>query len=92
MKNILIILVSALLMVNFSACGDTVDNTTQTKEQTETETQIVETMAVSKPYTLNIGDEIKKITPDATVEISQNSEDTETFYTLLIGEAEIARK
>lgn len=56
------------------------------------EPQVIETMVLAEAYTLNIGDEIKKVTSDAKLSIVQNSKNSETDYTLIEGEAEIWRK
>ena len=80
MKKIIILLISFLLLISFSACGGSSDST-----------PIAQEMVIGQVYTLDIGDEINKITLDAIVEISQNSENNETTYTLLVGEAEIVR-
>ncbi len=86
MKKILITLASILLVMGVGACSsDNNDNTTQ-----ETPPVVIQ-MIIDQPYTLNIGDEIKKISSDATVEITQNSQEADTEYTLVQGEAEIVR-
>lgn len=81
MKNIITVLASLLLVMGLSGCGES-----------SCTSQVVETMILDQPYALNIGDEIQKITPDANIEIVQNSEEDQTQYTLVVGEAQIIRQ
>ena len=84
MKKILMSLATLLLVVNFIGCSS--DSTTSGEKQ------VVEAMVIDENYTLAIGDKINRLSDDATIEITQNSQDSDTFYTLLEGEAEILRK
>ena len=86
MKKIIITLASFLLIIGISGCSGDSDDTTQENPP------VVIQMIINQPYTLNIGDEIKKISSDATVEITQNSQEADTEYTLVQGEAEIVRR
>jgi len=82
MKHIIIVLANLLLVMGLSGCDGSSSGTSQ----------VVETMVIDQPYTLNIGDEIQKVTPDASTEIVQNSGQDQAQYSLLVGEAEIIRK
>lgn len=81
MKHIIIVLANFLLVMGLSGCGGNSGTS-----------QVVEIMVIDQPYTLNIGDEIQKVTPDANIVIVQNSEEDQAKYTLVVGEAEIIRK
>lgn len=78
MKNILSSLGLILLISNFIACSND-------------DGSGIENMILDKEYKLNAGDEINKISSDATIEIIQNSEKDYTEYVLVQGEAEIIR-
>lgn len=82
MKHIIIALVSLLLVMGLGGCGGSSSGISQ----------VAETMVINEPYTLNIGDEIQKITLDANIVIVQNSGENQAQYTLVVGEAEIIRK
>ena len=83
MKKIVTLLATLLLVVNFTACSS--DDVTSDAEQ------VVEAMVLDANYTLAIGDTINRLSDDATVEITQNSQEDETVYTLVEGEAQIIR-
>ena len=87
MKKILILLTTLLLVLNFTACSKD-DVTGENSKNIE----VIEAMMINENYTLSIGDKISKLTDDARIQISQNSKEDQTVYTLLVGEAEIHRK
>ena len=84
MKTILTTLATLLLVINFTGCGS--DDTSSEKQQ------VVEAMVFDTNYTLAVGDTINRVTEDASIQITQNSQEDEAVYTLLGGEAEIVRK
>ncbi|MEN8304092.1 MAG: hypothetical protein ABFQ64_08470 [Campylobacterota bacterium] len=78
MKKTIYRLVAVLAIMGLTACG----NDTRTSG---------EVMVLNQAYTLEINEQINKITDDAKIQIMQNSEEGERYYTLLEGEAMIVQ-
>ena len=83
-KKVISLLFAVVIAISFSAC--------ENKSKKKNNSSNIETMIINEKYSLNVGDEIQKITDDAKLKISQNSESDVTTYELIKGGAEIIRK
>jgi len=83
-KKVISLLFAVVIAISFSAC--------ENKSKKKNNSSNIETMIINEKYSLNVGDEIQKITDDAKINISQNTESDIATYMLIEGEAEIIRK
>jgi len=84
-KKTVSLFIAVMIALSFAACENK-------SKSNKTEQQNIEQMVLNEKYTLNVGDEIKKLSDDAKVTISQNSESDSADYVLVEGEAEILRR